>query len=55
MRIQELAEKAGLTAYTIRFYEKEGLLDSRHVNREDNNDRIYSEGAIDRLNLVKKF
>jgi hypothetical protein len=30
MKIQELAEKTGLTAYTIRFYEKEGLLGSRH-------------------------
>lgn len=29
MKVQELAEKSGLTAHTIRFYEKEGLLDSR--------------------------
>jgi MerR family transcriptional regulator, copper efflux regulator len=55
MRIQELAEKTGLTAYTIRFYEKEGLLDSRHVRREDNNYRNYADEAIDRLKLVKKF
>ncbi|KFN09629.1 MerR family DNA-binding transcriptional regulator [Paenibacillus macerans] len=31
MRIQELADKMGLTIHTIRFYEKEGLLDARHV------------------------
>jgi DNA-binding transcriptional MerR regulator len=55
MKIQELAEKTGLTAHTIRFYEKEGLLDSRHVRREGNNYRNYSEGAIERLRLVKKF
>ena len=55
MRIQELAEKTGLTAYTIRFYEKEGLLDSRHVCREENNYRNYSEEAMKRLNLIKKF
>lgn len=55
MKIQELAEKTGLTAYTIRFYEKEGLLDSRHVRRENNNYRNYSEEAIERLKLVKKF
>ena len=55
MRIQELAEKTSLTAYTIRFYEKEGLLDSRYVGREKNNYRNYSEGAIERLNLIKKF
>ena len=55
MKIQELAEKTGLTAYTIRFYEKEGLLDSRHVRREENNYRNYSDEAIERLKLVKKF
>ncbi len=55
MKIQELAETTGLTAYTIRFYEKEGLLDSRHVRREENNYRNYSDEAIERLRLVKKF
>ncbi len=55
MTIQELAEQTGLTAYTIRFYEKEGLLDSRHVRREANNYRNYSSEAIGRLKLVKKF
>ncbi|MBY9078776.1 MerR family transcriptional regulator [Paenibacillus sp. HN-1] len=55
MRIQELADKMGLTIHTIRFYEKEGLLDNRHVRRESNNYRNYSEEAIDRLKLIKKF
>jgi MerR family transcriptional regulator, copper efflux regulator len=55
MKIQELADKTGLTAYTIRFYEKEGLLDSRHVQREENNYRNYSDEALERLKLVKKF
>lgn len=55
MKIQELAEKTGLTAYTIRFYEKEGLLDSRHVRREGNNYRNYSDETVERLKLVKKF
>lgn len=55
MKIQELAEKTGLTAYTIRFYEKEGLLDSRHVQREENNYRNYSDEAIERLKFVKKL
>jgi MerR family transcriptional regulator, copper efflux regulator len=55
MKIQELAEKTGLTAYTIRFYEKEGLFDSRHVRREGNNYRNYSDEAIERIKLVKKF
>jgi MerR family copper efflux transcriptional regulator len=55
MKIQELAAQTGLTAYTIRFYEKEGLLDRRHVQREANNYRNYSDEAIERLKLVKKF
>ncbi|WP_058302602.1 MerR family transcriptional regulator [Gorillibacterium timonense] len=55
MKIQELADKMGLTIHTIRFYEKEGLLDDRHVRRERNNYRTYSEEAIERLKLIKKF
>lgn len=55
MKIQELAEKMGLTAHTIRFYEKEGLFDSRHVQREKNNYRIYSDEAVERLQMIKKF
>jgi MerR family transcriptional regulator, copper efflux regulator len=55
VKIQVLAQQTGLTAYTIRFYEKEGLLDSRHVHREANNYRTYSDEAIERLKLVKKF
>jgi DNA-binding transcriptional MerR regulator len=55
MKIQELADKTGLSVHTIRFYEKEGLLDSRHVQREKNNYRSYSDNVIERLNLIKKF
>ena len=55
MKIQELADKTGLTIHTILFYEKEGLLDDRHVRRESNNYRNYSEEAIERLKLIKKF
>ncbi|MDU0811830.1 MerR family transcriptional regulator [Bacillus siamensis] len=55
MKIGELSEKTGLSVHTIRFYEKEGLLDIRHIRREENNYRNYTEKAIERLNLVKKF
>lgn len=55
MKINELAEKTGLTVYTIRFYEKERLLDSRHVRREENNYRNYSDEAIERLKFIKKL
>lgn len=55
MRIQELADKMELTIHTIRFYEKEGLLDARHVRRESNNYRNYSQEAVERLRLIKNF
>jgi DNA-binding transcriptional MerR regulator len=54
MFISELAKKTGLTVHTIRFYEEEGLLDRRHVQRGTNNNRSYSEEAIDRLKLIKQ-
>ena len=55
IKIHELAAQTGLTAHTIRFYEREGLLDSRHVQREDNNYRQYSDAAIERVSLIKNF
>lgn len=55
MKIQELADKTGLSVHTIRYYEKEGLLDERHVERDPNNYRHYSDEAIERLTLVKRF
>ncbi|MDR7318587.1 MerR family transcriptional regulator [Brevibacillus nitrificans] len=55
MLIQELADKMGLSVHTIRYDEKEGLLDSRHVQREKNNYRNYSDKAVERLKLIKKF
>lgn len=55
MKIKELAKKSDLSAYTIRFYEKEGLLDSRHITREENNYRNYSDEVLERLKLIKKF
>ncbi len=55
MKIHELAEQVGLTADTIRYYEKEGLLDHQHVSREENNYRNYNDEAVERLRLVKKL
>jgi DNA-binding transcriptional MerR regulator len=55
MKIQKVADQTGFTVHTIRFYEKEGLLDRRHVQREANNYRNYTDGAIERLNLIRKF
>ncbi|MGO4110281.1 MerR family transcriptional regulator [Paenibacillus sp. YAF4_2] len=54
MKIQVLAQRTGLTPPAIRFYEKEGLLDARHVRREENNYRDYYEVAVDHLLMMKK-
>lgn len=55
MKIHELAQKTGLTAPTIRFYEKEGLLSPGHVRRADNNYRNYCEEAVRHLLMIKKM
>lgn len=55
MKINELSKLTGLTAHTIRYYEKESLLDDRHIKREANNYRNYSDDTIERLRLIKKF
>ncbi len=54
MKIGELAEKTGLKPHTIRFYEKEGLLDTRYVQRGENNYRDYCEDAVQRLMQIKQ-
>lgn len=54
MKIHELAEKTGLTAPTIRFYEQKGLLDTRHVRRGENNYRDYHDEAVEHLLMIKE-
>jgi DNA-binding transcriptional MerR regulator len=54
VKIKELAKRTGLTAATIRFYEKEKLLDTRHVRRGENNYRDYCEDAVEHLLMIKE-
>lgn len=51
MRIGQLAERAGLTTKTLRFYEQAGLLSA--PARDASGYRDYDEGALDRLRFVK--
>lgn len=53
MLIRELAKKTGLPVHTIRFYEKEGLIDERFFMRSPNNYRHYTEAAVERLLMIK--
>ncbi|NKR09645.1 MerR family DNA-binding transcriptional regulator, partial [Escherichia coli] len=39
--IKEISEKTGITPYTLRFYEREGILPS--VKRDSSGNRMYDE------------
>lgn len=49
--IKEVSEKTGLTAYTLRYYEKCGLL--RNINRDENGNRKFLDGDIVELEIIK--
>lgn len=51
MKIGELAQRTGVAASAIRFYEKQGLLGT--ANRAANGYRIYDEHTEQRLNIVR--
>ncbi len=53
MLIKEIAERTGVSIDTIRFYEKQGLLDDTHFERTSNRYRHYSAAALQRLHLIK--
>lgn len=53
MRVSELAERAGTTATTIRFYESSGVLPS--PSRAGNGYRDYSDEDLCRARLVVAF
>ena len=48
--IHEVCEKTGLTAHTLRYYEKEGLLPD--VSRSKGGFRQYSDEDLDALGLI---
>lgn len=49
LRISELAERSGVPATTLRFYESAGLLPA---NRAANGYRLYDEDAVQRLGFI---
>ncbi len=48
--IQDVCEKTGLSAHTLRYYEKEGLL--TRVERSQGGFRQYSDEDLERLGLI---
>ncbi|KRL52931.1 MerR family transcriptional regulator [Furfurilactobacillus rossiae] len=51
--VQEVAKKLGMTTYSIRYYDDHGLLP--FVKRDENNNRLFDEDAIEWVNLVRCF
>jgi DNA-binding transcriptional MerR regulator len=51
MKIGELAQRSGVPASTIRYYEKEGLLPK--AQRGANGYRVYQDHALERLDLIQ--
>ena len=48
--IQEVSNKTGLTAHTLRYYEKEGLISG--VERSQGGFRQYTDEDLERLGLI---
>jgi len=51
MKISELAQKTGMAASAIRYYEKQGLLEP--AGRHRNGYRFYTERALHQLHIVR--
>ncbi len=52
MRIGEMAEAAGISAYTLRYYERKGLI---RVRRDDIGRRCYDESDIEWIQFIKNI
>jgi DNA-binding transcriptional MerR regulator len=53
LTVGRLGKQTGLTAKTVRFYEDEGLLP--RARRSESGYRLYSEGDVTRLRLVRRL
>ncbi|WP_077624871.1 MerR family transcriptional regulator [Sediminibacillus massiliensis] len=49
--ISEIAKELNLTVYTLRYYDKEGLMP--FVERTDNGTRLFKESDIDALKIIE--
>jgi MerR family transcriptional regulator, repressor of the yfmOP operon len=55
MRIGEVAERTGLTARTIRYYEEIGLLGPGREPREQGKHRCYTEADVERIGEIVRL
>lgn len=52
MTIGEIAQLTGISAYTLRYYEKKGLL---HVQRDEAGRRVYEEKDIEWIRFIQRL
>lgn len=52
MKISVLAERSGISAYTLRYYEKTGLLNASQ--RSKSNYRVYSQDDLTTAKFIKR-
>ena len=52
MKIGELAKQSGLSAHTLRYYEKQGLLTA--TARSESNYRLYDQQALGTARFIKR-
>jgi DNA-binding transcriptional MerR regulator len=55
MKISQLAQRTGIPASAIRYYESIGLLPAKYVQRSGNNYREYSEDTIEFFIIFRKL
>ncbi|MCF8582003.1 MerR family transcriptional regulator [Enterobacter ludwigii] len=53
MRIGELCAKTGLSKETVRYYERQGLLENIPQPNRSNNYKVYSAVDLQRLKMIK--
>lgn len=53
MNIGQFAERTGLSAHTLRYYEKIGLL--RHIARDASGIRIFTERDLEWVGFIKRL
>lgn len=53
MNMREFSGVVGLSSYTLRYYEKIGLL--KHIQRNSSGHRVYSNKDIDWVNFIKRL
>ncbi|EJC6797614.1 MerR family transcriptional regulator [Vibrio parahaemolyticus] len=53
MNMKEFSSAVGLSSYTLRYYEKIGLL--KHVHRNNSGHRVYTHRDIDWVNFIKRL